>query len=93
MLSSPAITINPLATQLIDWGPAYNPLASKKLFAIALEDTVYLQDVFSREAEAVPGFESPDESNISSLSFDRSGGALLVSQVTGIVSIYDVSTG
>ena len=50
-MSAESYDDNPLATQLIDWGPAYNPLAQKMLFAVALDDTIFLQDVATRESK------------------------------------------
>ena len=40
-----------------------------------------------------PEIHTDDETPISSISFDRSGGAMLVAKKTGLVSIFDVSTG
>ena len=77
----------------MDWGPSYNPLASRKVLAIAVDESVYIQDVLQRGTAAEPCIETEDSDRISSISFDRSGGALLLAKKTGLVSLYDVGTG
>lgn len=81
------------ANQLIDWGPQCNPFATERLLAIAIQDKVFIQDVLTKGSPLLPVIETQDEIPISAISFDRSGGAMLVAKKSGLVSIFDVSTG
>lgn len=36
------IVVDPMATQILDWGPQNNPYSSKSILAVAIDDECHL---------------------------------------------------
>ena len=91
VLAAPDLNEDPLATSLIDWAPQSNPLSLKPIFAVALDNQIYIQDIQGKNPTPFTTIDSLHGSKITSLNFDRSGEALVVGDENGLISIYDVN--
>ena len=90
VLAAPELNEDPLATQLIDWAPQSNPLSLKPIFAVALDNQIFIQDILGKNPSPFTTIDSLGGAKVTSLNFDRSGEAIVVGDENGLVSIYDV---
>ena len=90
VLAAPDLNEDELATQLIDWAPQSNPLSLKPIFAVALDNQVFIQDILGKNPCPFTTIDSVRGAKITSINFDRSGEAIVVGDETGLISVYDV---
>ena len=98
ILAAPEIN-KTLFQSIIDWAPQSKPFSKNSKLAIALADVIHIADPLKEKIEMLSIDFNRNRTGIqgcpqvSSLSFDRCGEALVVGGSDSLTSIFDVRTG